>query len=301
MPIKMYEPDEFVRSALILDEAFDIAWTGDHLLWHFPVLDPIVALSSAVLITKKVRLGTGILHTPVRSVLPTAKALASLDYLSRGRLIVGLGIGGEMEKEFQAVGVPMTERGARTDEAITAFRSLWRDRPATFHGRFVNFDGASLEPAPVTPGGPPIWIGGRSRPALRRAARVGDGWLALFLTPEDFAQRRIELEDQLEDGRRVEMAIHLPTCIGDRDADERMRTFYGGFPGLEPKHFARYWVTGSPEQIIDTVGRFSDAGAEHVVLAPPGPEFVPQLEAIASEIVPALRREMERSPGGVSG
>jgi probable F420-dependent oxidoreductase len=292
MPVRNYRPEEFAAAAAVLDQAFDIAWTGDHLLWHYPVVDPIVTLSAVALLTHTVRLGIGILHTPVRSVLPTAKALASLDYLSQGRLIVGVGVGGEMPSEFQAVGVPVSERGVRTDEAIEAFRVLWRDHPATFSGRFISFENAELMPPPAQPDGPPIWIGGRSSAAVRRAARTGDGWLALFLTPERFAERREELEAQTEAGRDVEMAIHLPTCIGGTGAEDRMRGFYGRMASYDADRFSRYWATGSAEQIIDTVGRYVDAGVQHIVLAPPGPEFVPQLEAIATEILPALRSQM---------
>jgi probable F420-dependent oxidoreductase len=292
MPIRDYRPAEFAAAASVLDQAFDIAWTGDHLLWHYPVLDPIVALSSVALLTHKVRLGLGILHAPVRSVLPTAKALASLDYLSDGRLIVGVGVGGEMPSEFRAVGVPVSERGVRTDEAIEAFRALWRDRPATFRGRFTAFEDAVLMPSPVRPAGPPIWIGGRSAAAVRRAARTGDGWLALFLTPERFAERRAELEEQIADGRHVEMALHLPACIGGGEAEERMRRFYGRMGSAAPDSFARYWATGSAAQIVDICGRYADAGVQHIVLAPPGPEFVPQLEAIATDVLPQLRKQM---------
>jgi probable F420-dependent oxidoreductase len=299
MPVCDYRPREFAAAASVLDDAFDVAWTGDHLLWHYPVVDPIVVLSSVALLTRRVRLGLGILHTPVRSVLPTAKALASLDYLSDGRLVVGVGVGGEMPSEFRAVGVPVAERGQRTDEAIEAFRTLWRDHPATFSGRFTSFENADLMPRPAQPGGPPIWVGGRSSAAVRRAARAGDGWLALFLTPERFAERRAELEAQVEDGRDVEMALHLPACVGGADAEARMRGFYGRMASFDPDRFAPYWATGSAEQIIDTVGRYVDAGVQHVVLAPPGPEFVPQLEAIATTVVPALRGQMPARQAGL--
>lgn len=298
MPVRDYRPQEFAQAASVLDEAFDIAWTGDHLLWHYPVVDPIVVLSSVALLTRRVRLGLGILHTPVRSVLPTAKALASLDYLSDGRLVVGVGVGGEMPSEFRAVGVPLSERGQRTDEAIDAFRALWSGHPVTFSGRFTSFENAELMPAPAQPGGPPIWVGGRSAAAIRRAARAGNGWLALFLTPERFAERRAELEALTEDGRDVEMALHLPACIGGADAEERMRGFYGRMASFEPDRFAPYWATGSAEQIIDTVGRYVDAGVQHIVLAPPGPEFVPQLEAIATKVVPVLRSQMLAGKAG---
>jgi probable F420-dependent oxidoreductase len=292
-----YAPADFAAAAAILDEAFDIAWTGDHLLWHYPILDPIVTLSSAALVTERVRLGTGILHVPIRPVLQTAKSLASLDYLSGGRLVVGAGVGGENDREFDAVGVPVTERGARTDEALQAFRALWRDERASFHGRFCSFDDVELLPRPVQPGGPPIWVGGRTPAALRRAARH-DGWLALFMSP-DAIRRNLATIAELRDGRPFEAAIHLPACVGGAEARERFARFYGHQPDTPPERFARYWVTGSPAEIVDTVGRYVDAGIRHVVLAPPGPEFVAQLETLATDVVGELRRAF--GPAGEVG
>src|SRR5262249_29140796 len=115
-----------------------------------------------------------------------AKLVASLDVLSGGRVVFGVGVGGEFPKEFEASGVPHRERGARGDEGIAVCRAVWGPSPAAVGGRFTPLDDVVLEPKPVQLGGPPIWIGGRSDAALRRAARVGDGWIAYLVTPQRF-------------------------------------------------------------------------------------------------------------------
>ncbi len=107
--------------------------------------------------------------------------------ISAGRLRLGVGVGGEFPKEFEAVGVPLRERGRRADEAIAILRALWAPGSASFHGRFVQFDDVHMEPKPVQPGGPPILVGGRSKHALRRAANLGDGFMPYLYTPAQFA------------------------------------------------------------------------------------------------------------------
>src|SRR5207248_7959467 len=124
----------------------------------------------------------------LRAPAIAAKVTATLDVLSGGRFIFGVGVGGENPKEFEVCGVPHAERGARVSEAIDVVRTLWRDSPATFKGRFTQFSGVSLDPKPVQKPGPPIWIGGRSDAALARAGRQGDGWASYVVQPERYAE-----------------------------------------------------------------------------------------------------------------
>src|SRR5439155_25518010 len=105
-----------------------------------------------------------------------------------GRVILGVGVGGEVAKDFEAVGVPVRERGARTDEAMRALRELFSGRPASFGGRFFAFEEISIRPATAQPGGPPLWVGGRSDAAIRRAAQLADGWMPLWVSPERYAE-----------------------------------------------------------------------------------------------------------------
>ena len=157
---------------------FDSIWASDHLSFVNPIHEPLVALGMFAATTERIALGTSVLLLPLRHPALVAKATASLDVLSGGRLLLGIGVGGEGEKDFQAAGVPRSERGARTDEAMGVLRALWRGGPVTHHGRFHAFTDVEIAPVPARPGGPPLLVGGRSPSALRRAGRLGDGWLA---------------------------------------------------------------------------------------------------------------------------
>ena len=141
----------------------------------FDIPDPLVWLSWVGAATSRIKLATGILILPQRNPVVLAKEVATLDRLSGGRTILGVGVGW-LKEEFDAIGVPFDERGARTDDAIEALRVLWRDPEPTYDGRYASFERAKSYPKPAQAGGPPIVIGGHSKAAARRAGRLGDGF-----------------------------------------------------------------------------------------------------------------------------
>jgi len=151
-----------------------------------PILDPLVHLSYVAALTERMELGTGIVILPQRNPLVLAKQAASLDVLSGGRLLLGVGAG-YLEPEMAAVGVRLAERGGRTDEYLDAMRALWTQPQPAFHGRYADFGGVDAYPRPVQPDGPRIVIGGHSRAAYRRAIARGHGWIGNGSTPEDLA------------------------------------------------------------------------------------------------------------------
>jgi probable F420-dependent oxidoreductase len=155
-----------------------------------PFLDPFLALAYAAAATRRVRLATGICLLPERNPVVTAKEVATLDVLSRGRFELGVGIGW-LAEEFAAVGVPWERRAARTREYLRAMQVLWSDDETEFRGEFVSFPQARSYPKPVQKPHPPILFGGESEPALRRAGEVGDGWFGVNVTVED-ARRNVE-------------------------------------------------------------------------------------------------------------
>jgi len=182
---------------------FDTLLTGDHILvpknissvypytegGEFPgsgsgeSMEQITLLSYIAGQTSKIRLVTSVLIVPHRNPLIAAKSLATLDLLSEGRLVVGVGVGW-MREEFQALGFPpFEERGAVTDEYIRAFKVLWTEDDPHFQGKYISFDDISFLPKPVQKPHPPIWVGGESRPALRRTAELADGWYPLGSNP----------------------------------------------------------------------------------------------------------------------
>src|SRR5688500_13601467 len=167
-------------------------WAGEHVVLPdpqappsplppaFPMLDPTVALTYLAAHTRRVRLGTGIIILPQRNPLVLAKELASLDVLSDGRLIFGVGVG-YLEAEFRALGAPFEDRGAVTDEYLAAMRAIWTEPKPEYRGRFAAFAKVQAYPRPVQHPYPPLVIGGRSAPALRRAVQQGQGWYGFGL------------------------------------------------------------------------------------------------------------------------
>lgn len=210
---------EFAQAAESL--GFDSVWTGDHFVipavvnapypyaWRFSSdiddLFPIrnfleaVALCGFVMgATTRLKFGVGIFVVPMRNPVAFAKELATLDVLSNGRIVVGVGAGW-LEEEFEALGVPFANRGARTDEWVDIMRALWSaQQPVAYSGKFHSFREVYCEPIPVTPGGPPIWVGGHTEPALQRCARYASGWHAIELSPSEFAEHSARLDDLLQ-------------------------------------------------------------------------------------------------------
>jgi probable F420-dependent oxidoreductase len=243
-------------------------------------LDPLVTLSLVAGVTDRVRLGTSVLVLPYCNPVTLASTAAAIDVLSEGRFLLGVGAGW-MREEFAAIGVPADERGARTDEHIQVLRTLWRDDPASFSGRFTSFEGVALATTPRTEGGPPIWVGGNTDPALRRALAHGDGWHGFELYPEDMPDVRSRLERLGEEMGRDPAELELSVVRGLMP------------PGSEEESFIpdRRMMGGSGEAVLDELGRYSDAGVGMVViqislLAPLVPDA---LAWVGEEVLPRLQ------------
>lgn len=212
------DPDTAVKVAQAAEAAgFESVWTGGHIVLPdpalpsfplattTPMLDTTVALTWIAAHTKRVRLGSGIIVLPLRNPVLLAKELASVDVVSGGRLIVGVGAGW-MAPEFEALGVPMEERGARMDDALRAMRALWTSEHPEYQGKFSSFSKVAAYPQPVQRPMPPIVIGGDSPPALRRAVTMGNGWYGFALMPEQAKQHVEALRRAVEQhGRPAEL------------------------------------------------------------------------------------------------
>ncbi len=207
--------------------------------------------------TRRIRLGTSVLIAAYRHPLVVAKQLACLDALSGGRIVIGLGTGW-LKEEFEALGAPpFAERGAVTDEVIEILRRVWRDQPASFQGRYFTFPPVGVMPKPVQPGGIPILIGGESRPAIRRAVRLGDGWHPFKLPPDDLATRLAYLRAQAEQmGRDLSnftISLRLGLRLTTGPTERR--------PAEEP------WkcLVGTPEQVAADLAVYRKLGVHEVV------------------------------------
>ena len=205
-----------------------------------PIPDPILPLAFCAAITQKIRLGTGILILPQRHPAYVAKEFATLDNLSRGRALAGIGIGW-LHEEFAALGIPFKERVGRTEESIAAIRSLWKEKPEPFDGRYYKWPLLESNPKPVQAGGVPIVVGGHTVGAARRAARLGDG----FFPARGDAARMAELievvrKECAEVGRDpAEIEITCGADVRDPDAIKRLRDLgvsrvVTGPPGFDP-------------------------------------------------------------------
>ena len=170
---------------------FDLLGCGEHVMFHGPVGNTFISLSVAAGATQRIRLLSSIVLLPLYPAALAAKLGAALDVASNGRYNFGVGVGGEFPKEFEACGVPVKQRGARTNEALEVITRLWTERDVTFHGRFTTTNEVTISPAPVQKPHPPIWVAGRRDAAMKRAARYANGWLPYMYTPE-------QLHDSIE-------------------------------------------------------------------------------------------------------
>lgn len=253
---------------------FDSFGVGEHVFFHYPTTSALVALAGAATVTERIRLLAAVVLLPLYPAALLAKMATTLDHLSSGRFDLGVGVGGEYPAEFAACGVPTGERGARADEALGLIRDLWRGGPVERRGRFAEVPGLSLEPAPVRPGGPPIWVAGRSRAALRRAVAHGDGWMPYFRSPRSLAADVAELRelaaragrdpDSLRVGAVVFACVHDDRAVAERMIADRLAANYAGdYAPLVGKLAA----AGPPERCREVVERYLEAGADTVFFA----------------------------------
>ena len=250
------EPENAVGLAQLAEEnGFESLWTVEHVVVpagyesqypysrdgrmpggeDVPIPDPLVWLAYVAAATQRIKLATGILILPQRNPVVLAKETATLDVLSRGRLVLGIGVGW-LQEEFDAIGVPFDERAARTDEYAEALRVLWREPEPTFEGRFTSFERAKSYPKPAQ-GTIPIVIGGHTKPAARRAGRLGDGFFPARTSSD-------ELNGLLDEMRRA-------AKDAGRDAD-----------AIE--------ITAGGAMDVDGIKRFADAGVSRMIVPPLG-------------------------------
>jgi probable F420-dependent oxidoreductase len=245
---------------------YDSVWVMDHLfnngyirerLDDRPYYHPLATLSYLSATTRRVLLGTSVLVLPYHNPVELAKYTATLDQMSGGRVTLGVGVGA-MTEEFDALGIPMSERGALTNESIRVMRELWSSPAPSYHSRRWNFDDLRFSPKPAQQPHIPLWIGGASPGALRRAARLGDGWHPSGLTPEQYAAGREEVRTLAEQAGRDPDALIWSARVeveatsgpsSDRAAN-RAR-----IPG------------GDLEQTALSIAAYREAGVEHLVLA----------------------------------
>ena len=233
---------------------FDSVWVSDHIITpeHLQAsigptfFDAFVVLSHASALTRRVKLGTTVMVAPYRNPVVAAKIISTLDALSGGRVILGVGTGGAPD-EFAALGIPESQRGARTDEYLAAMIELWTNDPSNYHGRFVSFESVRFAPKPVQKPHPPIWVGGRSDPALRRAVRFGSAWHPTQMPVDTLRERMSRLAELSSgSGRPVppDTTIHQSVAFQENGGQAGERRLGRGTPGQVAEDLAAYGDTG---------------------------------------------------------
>ncbi len=286
------EPDRILAVVRRAEErGLDSVWVTDHvivprdatLIYRDHMLDPLAVLPWLAGVTERITLGTSVVILPYRTPIPVAKLLASVDVLSGGRLIVGVGIGW-LEAEFAALGVPFRERVSRSEEAIELLKALWTQEHPELDTRRHHLHGLAASPLPLQKSRPPIWVGGSSEGALRRAARLGDGWHATATTPDAFHQggeavRRFWKEARRE-GEPV-LSLRIPVFVDGVHRPAVDMAFMRG----------RYAVTGSVAKVTETLRGFQALGCAHVAVElsySVYPAILETIDLLAREVKPAL-------------
>lgn len=291
--------DVAVAARRLEDLGYDAVATGEHVAFRVPTPSSFVSLSVAAAVTERVRLMATIVPLPLYPAALVAKMGAALDVASGGRYELGVGIAGEYPAEFEACGVPLTERGARCDEGLEVVRRLWTEREVTYEGRFNRFAGVTVDPPPRRRPHPPIWVAGRKEAAIRRSARLADGWLPYMYSPEllaasvrSIATFRRE-HDRAPGGHRIGLfisaACHPDGNLARRWAAERLGRHYGqDFDRL----VGRYSLAGTPAECRARLAEYLDAGADTVVLSSACPDRYAEANerVLAEEVVAPLRR-----------
>lgn len=291
-------PDAARRLVGLAEEGgFSAVAVGDHLAFALPILDPIVQLAQVATLSDKLALHTSVYLLPLRHPTPVAKQAATLDLISGGRFIMGLGVGGEFPGEFAAAGVPHNQRGARLDEGIAVLRKLWTGEPVSHEGRFFSFPETQMLPKPARPGGPPLWVGGRTEAAFRRAGVLCDGYISYVVTPDQYRSALEAISIHFEQAKRdlpEYGAAHLLFMrLGPsyehayEDANALLSERYAMDFSRATK---RYAALGQPADIAAAIEAFYQAGVRHLEIdfLGSGDERDAQIEQFGKEVRPLL-------------
>jgi probable F420-dependent oxidoreductase len=278
---------------------FDSVWAADRIIipWEIktpypyaaeqrfivppdrPFLEPLTCLAFLAGCTKKIMLGMSVLVLPYRHPLYWAKIATTIDHLSKGRLILGVGVGWMVE-EFEALGASFKNRGSLSDEQLKLVDSIWKEKKASFAGRYYSFRDIAFEPKPFQKLRIPIWVGGEGIHAQRRAGLYGDAWFPYFvkITPRELASRFENVRRSATEAGRDPSQIHFACCLPIELSQKPL-------PQEEDR------LRGSPQQLIERLRSFKKIGVEHMGLqfmVPRWPDRQEQIERFAREVMPSL-------------
>jgi alkanesulfonate monooxygenase SsuD/methylene tetrahydromethanopterin reductase-like flavin-dependent oxidoreductase (luciferase family) len=272
-PLRVGGRQKFLDAARLSEESgFDAVWVGDHLHVPSPVYDSTVVLAAVAATTSRVSLGFGVMLLGLRHPAWVAKQLTTIDAIAPGRLLLGVGVGGEFPAEFEALGLSVKRRGRLLDDALD-------ELPAWLQGR-------STPPLSPTIGQmPPIWVGGRSDAALQRAARVGDGWLGTWMSPERIGAVGETLAQLAAEHGRSRPALGLAVSVhvdaNEGRAREAAEDYTQAMYGMPFEKVAKYTPVGSAERVAEQLAAYAAAGVQEFVLTPLMGEPLAQIPRLA--------------------
>jgi probable F420-dependent oxidoreductase len=294
-------PSRDIRPEAVLDlvddfEALDVdsIWVSDRLVSSALTLEPITFLSYIAGRLRKMKFGTSTLVLPTRNPVVLAKELATLDFLSQGRLFPAIGLGGEESKDLQAVGVEHKTRAGRTDEMIVLMRRLWTEENVTFTGKHFAVESVSIMPRPWQKKGPPIWIGGRSEAALRRTGRLGDGWLVSSVSASEVNQGIESIRRHATEAARQVPEDHFGVLIPFYFSGSVDKAFEIAGRAIRPRAdlpISEFTAFGTPDHVRDRVQAYIAAGATKFIMRPCGPfeGWRDQVRILAREVIQPMQ------------
>jgi probable F420-dependent oxidoreductase len=270
----------------------DSIWLSDRLSSPAPVPEVMTTLAAVAARTTALKFGPSVIVLPYRTPVVAAKEMATIDWLSKGRLFPAVGVGVELPREFEASGVPFKERGRRTDEAIRIIRLLWTQDEVSFQGEFYKLDRVTVFPKPwQTP--PPIWIGGKSEAAIKRTARLGDGWIPSFITPAEFRAGVEQVQHLARTFGRQVPEDHFGTLINytiapSRDAALALAQPYIPRGRVDEATFEQCTAFGPVDVLIGRIEEYVKSGGSKFILRPlcPPALVLEQLAVVAERVAP---------------
>ena len=277
-------------------EALDIdsVWLSDRLVSTQLILEPVTFLSYIAGRLRKMKLGTSTLVLPTRNPIVLAKELATLDFLSQGRLFPAFGLGSDESKDLPAVGVNRKERAARADEMIVVMRRLWTEENVTFDGKFYSVQEVTIMPRPWQKNGLPIWIGGRSQAAMRRTGRLGDGWLVSSVSPVEVEVGIKAIHAYAADAGRGVPEDHYGVLIPFYFAASAEKAWEIAGHSIRPRidlPSPEFTAFGNPDQVRAKVEAYIAAGATKFIMRSCGPfeGWREQVALLAKEVIQPLQ------------
>ena len=290
-PPSMAEFNGFFRRA---DEmGYDSLWFIDRIFHNINIIDPMTLMSCAAAVTDRIRLGTSVLLFVMRNPALVAKTVSTIDYLSGGRVTLGISLGGR-DNEYEPMGVDVKRRVGRFNEGLEVMRRLWTETSVTHHGRYFNMDNVNVSPKPVQKPGIPVILGGSAEAVFQRAGEISDGWVSGGTSnAEAFGQAWEKVAGYARAAGRDPAALDsgkLMYCYVDDDrarAKSELENFTHAYygPQYDVENNCAY---GNGEQCAEFINRYIDAGAKTIILGPTWPE-TGQIDRIWNEVVPKLK------------